>query len=209
MKNRYNTLFTTFQRQKGQQELLKSSIQVSEVAITSLDAQISIETEVLRLLQLSSEATWGTTKNLVENIVSRALHAIFYDKTYKFILKQEIKRNAQSVSFAVLDNEMELDLVDELGGGISDVVALVLRIAFLVLHRPKIRPFLVLDEPLKHLWVGYQPYAGQFLQQVCAELGLTVLVVTHQKELSSSADQVFQIVKSGSTCKIIESKEEL
>ncbi len=204
MKQHFDRLMQTLQRQKGQVELLQSSVSRAEAVLQNLEGVLSLERETLRLMQLSSAATWDTTKQLVESLVTRALQAVFYDRDYKFIVKQEVKRGASAVSFAVLDEGMELDLIDELGGGIADVVALVLRIAFLVLHKPKIRPALFLDEPLKHLWSGYQPNAAKFLKQVCQELELQLLVVTHQDELAAGADQIFRIRKANSSCQVSE-----
>lgn len=207
MKRRIDNITTRFQQQKGQQIMLQQQVREAEAAVAEIQSSIATEKETLRLLQLSSAATWDTAKGVVEALVTRALQAIFYDKDYKFVVKQEVKRASSSVTFAVADEGAELDLVDELGGGIADVVALVLRIAFLTLHRPRIRPFLVLDEPLKHLWSGYQPHAAKFLKQVCAELGITLLVVTHQKELAEFADQVFQMRKNGVECSLIEEND--
>lgn len=202
--DRYNTLLQNHHQQKGRVALLRDNIDNISKQLTGVDNTLAIENEVLRLLQMTSAATWDTTKQLVENLVTRALRAVFHDRDYKFLLKQEIKRGAASVSFLVVDNGLELDLVDELGGGISDVVSLVLRIALLTLHQPKLRQLLILDEPLKHLWSGYQPNAADFLRSVCKELDITMLVVTHQKELSIGADQVFQVRNIDGICQVTE-----
>ena len=202
MRKQFETIKQEFFRRKGQSDLLRKSLTDSEAFLARTKETIVLEIEVLKLLQGVSSSTWSNTKGLVESIVTRALQAIFFDKSYKFVLNQEIKRNVPSVSFAVEDEGMELDIVDEIGGGIADVVALVLRLAFVVLYRPKVRPFLVLDEPLRHLSVSYQPHAAKFLRQVCQELGVSLLVVTHQKELASEADQVFHLEKVGKTCQV-------
>lgn len=206
MKQRLSAIQQTILKQRGQLELYQSQAQRLKTELANTDVTLQLEQETLRLLQLASAATWDATKKLVEELVTRALQSVFYDKSYKFVLKQETKRGTASVSFVVEDQGMELDLVDELGGGIVDVVALVLRIAFVLLYRPKTRPVLFLDEPLKHLWSGYQPYAAKFLKQVCGETGLQLLIVTHQNELASYADQVFQISKDGSSCRVVEEK---
>ena len=202
MRQQFESVKQAFFRRKGQADLLRRSLSENEKALADTKATIILEVEVLKLLQGVSASTWNNTKTLVESIVTRALQAIFFDKSYKFVLNQEIKRNVPSVSFAVSDEGMELDIVDEIGGGIADVVALVLRLAFVVLYRPQVRPFLVLDEPLRHLSVSYQPHAAKFLKQVCQELGVSLLVVTHQKELASEADQVFHLEKVGKTCQV-------
>lgn len=203
-RQRFEALSRDFQRKKGQVELLKSNHRQMVSKLGDISVRLTLETETTKLLQLSSATTWDTTKQLVESLVTRALRAIFYDRDYRFLVRQEVKRNANSVTFLVVENGLELDLVDELGGGISDVVSLVLRIAFLSLYRPQIRPFLVLDEPLKHLWSGYQPNAGKFLKQACSELGITVLLATHSSELAKEAEQVFKASNDGLVCRVEE-----
>lgn len=204
LKRRYDNLSADIFRKQGQLAALQSAITANKMKLTELDKQVAIEEEVQKLLTLSASATWTTTKNLVEGLVTRAMHAIFSDRDYKFVLKQDVKRGANAVTFAIADNGMELDLADELGGGISDVVALILRIAFLSLYRPKLAPLLVLDEPLKHLASNYQPAAGRFLKQVCSELGVTMLITTHSKELSREADQLFRAKNFDGVCVIEE-----
>lgn len=194
------TLKEDLHSRKGQASLLTAEIEKLDKTVEQTNIWLALESETARLLQLSSTATWNTTKQLVESLVTRAFQVIFHDRDYKFIVKHDIKRGTSAVSFVVGENGMELDLVDELGGGISDVVALVLRIAFVSLYRPKVQPFLVLDEPLKHLAANYQPAAGRFLKQVCQELGMTMLLTTHSKELSHEADQLFRAKNIDNVC---------
>lgn len=204
LQNRFNIANTHYQRQKGQFDLLTRTHNQLEIDLQATTVRRQAEEDVLKLLQLVSASTWDATKQLVENLVTRALKDVFYDKDYKFVVKQEIKRGTSAVSFFVIEEGSERDLIDDLGGGISDVVSIVLRIALLTLYRPKTRQFLVLDEPLKHLWSGYQQHAAQFLKSVCHELGITMLVVTHQKELTLGADQIFQVRKVGDVCQVTE-----
>lgn len=204
LKERLNVIEKDLLSKRTHVDLLNKQICSLNDKLQQLDNQSALETATQQLLILAASATWTTTKQLVEGLVTRAMQAIFSDRDYKFIVKQEIKRNAPAVTFAVLDNGMELDLVDELGGGICDMVAMVLRIAFLSLCRPKLTSLLVLDEPLKHLAANYQPAAGRFLKQVCHELGIVMLITTHSKELSDQADQLFRADNINGICSVEE-----
>jgi len=201
---RYEKLWSNHQYQRGQQALVASTIQTHQKELVSLSDALEREKEVLKLLQAVGASTWESTKSVVEAIVTRALKAIFFDRDYRFILTQTVKRGTSSVAFTVADGKMELDLVDEMGGGIVDVVALVLRIAFVTLYRPAVRSLLILDESLKHLSDEYQPYAAKFLRQVCEDLKLDILLVTHKKELTEHAHQVFHISKVDNICVVEE-----
>jgi ABC-type glutathione transport system ATPase component len=200
----YTKLLSDHQRRRGQADMLAQTQLVMATKQAALAAKLAIESETARLLQLTSMETWTQAKTLIEELVTRALRAIFTDRDYKFIIRQEVKRGVSAVDFAVMDNGMELNLTDEVGGGIVDVVSLVLRISFLVLYRPKMRQFLVLDEPTAHVGATYQGNVGKFLKQLTNEMGIQILLTTHSQELSAGADQVFHATNADGVCIIEE-----
>jgi len=200
----YTRLLSEHQRRRGQADMLLHTQKTLGVKQAELLNKLTLENETARLLQLTSMETWNTAKTLIEELVTRALRAIFIDRDYKFSIRHEIKRGVSAVDFAVIDNGMELNLADEVGGGIVDVVSLVLRISFLVLYRPKMRQFLVLDEPTAHVGATYQGNVGKFLKQLTNEMGIQILLTTHSAELAAGADQVFNATNSDGLCTIAE-----
>lgn len=204
IRERYQRVASDLERRKGQRDLIAQAISASEHSLSIIDSQLNLEREVARLFQLTTEASWAMAKQLVEELVTRALQSVFFDRSYKFVVNQDIKRGASAVTFAVVENGQEMDLVDDLGGGIADVVALVLRVAFVNLYRPAVRQLLILDEPTRMLASVYQPYMARFLKQVCKELGLTVFLVSHSEELVREADQVFKAANIDGVCVVEE-----
>ena len=200
----YRRIASDLDRRKGQRDLIIASLARSESSLVVLDSKLSMERECARLFQLTTEASWAMARQLVEELVTRALQSVFFDRSYKFVVNQDIKRGASAVTFAVVENGQEMDLVDDLGGGIADVVALVLRVAFVNLYRPAVRQLLILDEPTRMLASVYQPYMARFLKQVCKELGLTVFLVSHSEELVREADQVFKAAYIDGVCVVEE-----
>ena len=200
----YRRIASDLDRRKGQRDLIIASLARSESSLVVLDSKLSMERECARLFQLTTEASWAMARQLVEELVTRALQSVFFDRSYKFVVNQDIKRGASAVTFAVVENGQEMDLVDDLGGGIADVVALVLRVAFVNLYRPAVRQLLILDEPTRMLASVYQPYMARFLKQVCKELGLTVFLVSHSEELVREADQVFKAANIDGVCVVEE-----
>ena len=200
----YRRIASDLDRRKGQRDLIIASLARSESSLVVLDSKLSMERECARLFQLTTEASWAMARQLVEELVTRALQSIFFDRNYAFKLIHDVKRGAAAVTFAVVENGQEMDLVDDLGGGIADVVALVLRIAFVNLYRPAVRQLLILDEPTRMIAECYQPYVARFVKQVCKELGMTVFLVTHSEALVKEADQVFQAKNIDGVCVVEE-----
>ena len=206
LRTRYERVASDLDRRKGQRDLIAQSIAQSESSLSILDSQLSMERECARLFQLTTEASWAMAKQLVEELVTRALQSVFFDRSYKFAMSYEVKRGAAAVTFAVIENGQEMDLVDDLGGGIADLVALVLRIAFVNLYRPAVRQLLILDEPTRMIAEVYQPYVARFVKQVCKELGMTVFLVTHSQALVQEASQVFEAKNVDGVC-VVEEEE--
>ena len=204
LRTRYERVSSDLDRRKGQRDLIAASIANSESSLAILDTQLNMERECARLFQLTTEASWAMAKQLVEELVTRALQSVFFDRSYAFKMSYDVKRGAAAVTFAVIENGQEMDLVDDLGGGIADMVALTLRVAFVNLYRPAIRQLLILDEPTRMIAEVYQPYVARFLKQVCKELGLTVFLVTHSSELVKEADQVFSAANIDGVCVVEE-----
>lgn len=202
--SRLKVIATEHDRRVGEAALLTRNRDKLTKEKHDYDALLVLEKDTARLLQLSSMETWAAAKNLVEDLVTRALRSIFVDRDYSFAIKQDVRRGVSAVDFALVERGMELNLQDEVGGGVVDVVSLVLRISFLILYRPKVRPFLVLDEPGKHVGVTYQPNLAKFLKQLAQETGLTILITTHSVELTKEADQVFKAFNSDGVCCIEE-----
>ena len=93
-------------------------------------------------------------------------------------------------SGTVGSDNFKLRRKDDEGGGLIDVISFALRVVLHSLETPQSRNVLVLDEPLK--WTGkLMSKAGQMIKEISNRLGLQVILVTHEPELSEIADRSF------------------
>ncbi len=171
--------------------------QLSEVEaklLTAID-EAKAEEMVQDILTKASALSWERTKGNVEALVDRALRAVFTDRDYKFVIEQETKRGASSISFTLVEGGIETDVWDDGGLGVADIVGFALRAAYIVLYRPKVRPIVFWDEPFRFLSERYQPNAARFAKQVADELGIQFVIVTHNQHFVDCADQVISLDK--------------
>ena len=57
---------------------------------------------------------------------------------------------------------------------------------------------IVLDEPFRYLSENYQGLASQMIKEISVKLGIQYLIVTHEEELTESADKIFNVsIKKG------------
>jgi DNA repair exonuclease SbcCD ATPase subunit len=111
--------------------------------------------------------------------VTRCLKAIFGKDAYEFRVRFERKRNKTDAVLEFIEAGEPLDPTSESAGGQLDVAAFALRLACLLMVRPRARKVLFLDEPFKNLnGEVYQDRAGGLLLDLAKEMQVQFIIVT-------------------------------
>lgn len=145
----------------------------------------------------------AAAREQVEALVTAGLAAIFGDggEQLSFHLIESTQRNSAYIEFVVRttkpDGEViETDVLSARGGGVAAVIGVLLRVVLILLTRQTGQPIsstLVLDESLAMLSADRLEAASAFLRTLADSAGLQVIMVTHQTELTESADSVFRL----------------
>lgn len=200
IRRRVETAESAVSRRLGQRDQVAKQLSEAEQGIARAKEEVKDEEVTQDILIKASALSWERTKGRIESLVDRALRAVFPDRDYRFVIEQETKRGASSINFLLREGDLEIDLWEEGGLGVADVIGFALRSAYLVLHRPQVRPILFWDEPFCALAPDYIPNISRFVRQVVKELGIKAVMVTHIPEFASEADEVFRIEKVGDKC---------
>lgn len=136
------------------------------------------------VLQLLAQAVQQKAHERIAHVVSSCLSAVF-DDPYTFHIEFERKRGRTEASLRFRRRGLEVDPLTASGGGVVDVAAFALRIACLVMHRPRLSRVLVLDEPFRFVSAQYQEGVREMLEQISTEMKVQILLVTHQENLSA------------------------
>jgi len=190
---------------QGQKSFIEKQIKDNENKIFQLENNDDIFLKASTLLQIVSEKTREHSISKIEAIVTQALREILENKSLRFRIVFENKRNTVSVEFKLWDDELnhEVDLrVD--AGGLRGVVATILRLLVIDLYHPKINGVITLDEVGVQISKEYQPRFGKFLQQYSKLTGRQILLISHQDEVVSHADRVIKLKRIGTESKIVE-----
>lgn len=178
-----------------------------EAELETLEAStLSIEKAVY-LLQTYAEEQQKTLTTRIEGIVTKGLRAVFQNPTLEFKLRySEAKGGGMTkrpeVSMAILHEHngeiVEGNLKSSFGGGLSVVAALLLKVVVVLHLNPRVRPILILDEPLKDLSPaydgqdavvnGYRERMADFLRELTEETDLQIIMVTHEPEYGRVSD---------------------
>jgi len=138
----------------------------------------------------------------ISDITSLALEAVFPDP-YELKVEFVQRRNKTECDLLFVRDDMEIDPIEASGVGAIDVAAFALRIASWSMMRPHSRNVIILDEPFRFLSTNYQEQASNMIKEISDKLGLQFIIITHEENLTPSADRIFQVKKRGKVSKVI------
>lgn len=138
--------------------------------------------EAQRLAQSVAKTVQEQAHSQISKVVSRCLSTTF-DNPYKFRVVFEEKRGRTEARLVFLRDELEVDPMTASGGGVLDVGAFALRLACLMLSRPRLRRVLILDEPFRFVSREYRGRIRALLEGLAEEMGVQFIMVTHIKDL--------------------------
>jgi len=133
---------------------------------------------------LLAQAVQQKAHEKISSVVSSCLTAVFNDP-YEFKIQFERKRGKTEARLVFVRRGLEVDPLTASGGGVVDVAAFALRVACLVLHRPRLSRLVVLDEPFKFVSANYQDNVRAMLEELASDLGLQIIMVTHIETLET------------------------
>lgn len=199
---------TALQRREAE---MAGSIQSLEQALADSQQQIDTLAEMIDVADkakvvLESYAIEQQTdlQNSVEALCTKGLQTVFQEDL-EFKLHFKILRGQPEVSFTVVSNAddepVEMDIPNSFGGGLAVVCSVLLRVIVLkyLVEQGRANPVLILDEPLAALSPNYSAEDAEslrarmasFLRAVCDELGVQILMVTHEPDYGEEADNYY------------------
>lgn len=187
---------------------LESRIKHLTEDLASKNTQIGLGNDQVHVM---SKARWVITeaqrltqirfKERVEKLVTLAIRSCFPGRDFDFELSFEEKRNQMEVRPIIYETvngvrEPYDDPEDEVHGGLVDVISFALRIVMWSLEIPRSRSIIILDEPMKNMG-ALITLGGQMLSEIAHDLGLQLIIITHESELIDIADQAYIIKRVG------------
>lgn len=164
-------------------EYLERAIGKEKIALTTAERTLKHSLEAQEILQHLAQAVQQQAHKKIAEVVSLCLSTVFEDDPYQFEITFERKRGRTEAHLSFVRNGLSVDPLSASGGGVVDVAAFALRAACLMLHRPRLRRLLVLDEPFRFVSAGYQDNVRQMLEQISDKLEMQIIMVTHNQNL--------------------------
>ncbi len=117
----------------------------------------------------------------ISKVVSRCLETVFDGpENYGFKIRFERKRGRTEAVLVLTEDGNEIDdIFDGQSGGIVDVASFALRLACILLAKPKLRKIVFLDEPFKFVSEKYLDNVRSMLDGLAEDFGFQFVMVTH------------------------------
>jgi DNA repair exonuclease SbcCD ATPase subunit len=172
-----------YNQRLGQMQLLDRELTQVEAGIRIAEHELALNTKARTVLELLSKLSEQEVRDYIEPLVTEALRAVFgYD--LRFGIEFGFERNQVVVSFSITDalgNTVQGDIEDMKGGGVLDVISLVLR--FVLLELFGLEGPVVLDEPGRFVDRKHQPAFGELILSFATRFNRQILIVTHDEAI--------------------------
>lgn len=165
-------------------ELLHASVKKEQELVEGAKETLAHAQEAQEILQLLAQAVQQKAHQKISEVVSSCLSSVF-DDPYEFKIVFERKRGKTEANLRFLRRGLDVDPLTASGGGMIDVAAFALRVACLVLHRPRLARLVVLDEPFKFVSAQYRDNVRSMLEGLAKDMGMQIVMVTHIEELET------------------------
>lgn len=184
------------QELRGSKKQLEKQITEKDVQIAANKTKAEHIVKARWLLVEAAKATQGSVKEYLETMTTRLMQAA-YDRPLQFLVDYETKRNRSNCFLRVQDGDSEPTTPkDDDGGGMVEIISTALRLEMWSLQQPRSRNTIFLDEPLKNLGrkIGL---VSQMLRKIAVDLGLQLVIITHDPEVLQIADRSWVVEHNG------------
>jgi len=182
-------------RKTTEKEVFSIQLKEKQTEVINAKKRMSDLTEARRIIVEVSKDTLEQFKEYVESLVTTAINSVFPEKGYRFIVDPVVKSNRSEIYLLVQQGDKEPYIPkDEQGGALLDIISFSLRVVLWSLELPRSRNTLIMDEPFR--WSGaLTTLAAQMMKEVSHELGLQIILVTHDERLKAIADRSWDVYR--------------
>jgi hypothetical protein len=189
-------------------ELERFQTEYEQLVQSKFSEAVTVE-RAAALLSSLVEGEQAQTLTVVEELVTEGLQSIFGPE-YEFKMLVDRKRSQVSIDFRLITHWPDRDHVTPLagarGGGLLAVIGFVLRVVLLSLFKERSRLMLVLDESFGQVSSEYTEPLMHFVKKLIDELGVQVVMVTHDPAWLEVADRAYRFRMSEGQTRVRQEK---
>jgi DNA repair exonuclease SbcCD ATPase subunit len=181
-------------RKTTELDSLRKQYERSRLEYESAEEDAALTVKARLLLEQYSEIEQEQLKHKVSALVTRGLQTIF-GAGYEFSIETKVLRKQAAMEFTITRELVERDPMESHGGGLVNVIALVLRLTIVALT-PGLSRVVVLDEPFAQLSQGYIEGMGEFIRELVDATDIQLIIVSHEAEIADVADKSYRLTRN-------------
>jgi len=182
-------------RMKGRCEEKEKTLEGTTNRLKENEKEIGVYKDVNLLFEKASVIARKKIKDEVELLVTHGLRSVFEDPDIEFKVEFISRRNQIEADFYLewveAGRRIKGNITDTYGGGIVDIISIILRLV--VLELANIPGPLFLDEPGKMISEQFIPNFGKFLVELSKTFKRQIILITHNVTLAEYANKMFEV----------------
>lgn len=195
LKNLLNTESLKLERVKGRYEEKNRILDETTNRLEENEKRIDVYKGINLLFEKASVIARRKIKDEIELLVTHGLRSVFEDPSIEFKVDFVSRRNQIEADFYLEWTEagkrIKGNIADTYGGGIVDIISIILRLV--VLELSGISGPLFLDEPGKMISEQFVPNFGKFLIELSRTFKRQIILITHNSVLAEYANKMFEV----------------
>jgi len=197
--DRLNTLADFVQTESIKQDVWETE---KNTLLFSVKDKQKFSTVLLSITELFKQLGGESEEQVlrkIQDFVSYGLSLVF-GADYSFIANLGFEGKDLKVETYVVTKELQSDVVNAKGGGVAEVVSILLQLFFVFVSKGTLSQFIILDASLIHLSEKYWKNMSRLLQEISNKLHLQVLLLAHAGDYGEYADTLYEFSqKDGQT----------
>lgn len=197
--DRLNTLADFVQTESIKQDVWETE---KNTLLFSVKDKQKFSTVLLSITELFKQLGGESEEQVlrkIQDFVSYGLSLVF-GADYSFIANLGFEGKDLKVETYVVTKELQSDVVNAKGGGVAEVVSILLQLFFVFVSKGTLSQFIILDASLIHLSEKYWKNMSRLLQEISNKLNLQVLLLAHAGDYGEYADTLYEFSqKDGQT----------
>ena len=151
-------------------------------------------------IQTIAQQTQKNVEKRISSLISLALQAVIYDKSYSFEVEFVQRRNRTECDLYLVENGVRINPMNATGGGCIDIVKFAAAVAFST-FKPSRRIFIA-DEPFRNLSEKYHTAASKMMKMLSEtkdksgrQIMEQFVIISHMEKINNSADNLIDIAE--------------
>lgn len=179
---------------------IEKDIEFKQNKINSCDAEVAVLTNKLNLIITAEEyhkkaidLLYTSSLRDLEELINDVMNAVFYDQNIEIKMELSDSRSKSLIWYLIdHDKDITLPIKDSSGRGLRAVLSFIIQAYYVLSLGSK---FLFIDEGYTFISESYVDKFFEFVDLLCKEKGLHLIMISHDGRFSGFADQRYGILQ--------------